>query len=908
MILAVAVALASMLAIGAWFVDRNLAPSRQTRGVPVEDLVAPSPLTEEEREAARERATQTSGVQLEQGAWVQVAAPDGRLAQQYSARKIDPEPGAFLSMEAPQTLFYLDDGRVATLRADSGRVRVPNRALESGVFRGDVVIRMFRPAAGKQVDLTKDQPSLILESEELEFDQTTGAVRCPTAFRLTTDVLTFDGEGLDLLLSGDRRTIERLVVDRPLGPIVIDRQRLPASQARHDGAAASPHVNAPCVRRAAASLVRRARWAPSSSLPLSSLPLSSVNASPAVRLAPDSPMFYRLELHDAVEVLRQSPNDRAWSRGDLLVAVFALENDLVSGSVADARGDRAAPVRQQGAIRTVRAQPVGWRGQLVQWAMAATLPRAAVDDLLIVRFKGRLEMRPLAADAPRPPGADAMIVELDGKSVELANQAGLALRATSVDIDVRKTAGGQSAPRKLKAVGAVEATDVLQTLWCDSLDVAFTEMPAAAQAAAAQDPALGAVEASQVDAAGGVQVQLKDGARIFAQTLSAQPPAATALLQGPGIHVVRGGMLLEGMPQVQVAEREREVKAPGGGRARNWKQPVLPADASGKLPPPTAPTQRPELDAKWSGNMAYRDRGAEGAMLELAGDVRVRAEPRAEEFDALDGQSVLLEFEPMASAAEGSSPRETTLRASDGPAGADMRARRLITVGDARLENQVWTTAARAGAPRLFQLRSQRVEYDARSGELSVPGAGTVLVHVPTEAGGDAATQARQQRDRGIAGGGIEGTSRFRWGGSMDLKRVVDQRYLMTMQASVELVRAGDRPDQALTMTCDRLEATVLRSAQASDAPSDFSLGGSVEVQRIRGVGRCFIRTPDYDIECDEFDYNVVTQVAELRARSGRLVQVQPRSQAEPLKAASMLWDMQSGRIRVRAVTGGAGL
>jgi hypothetical protein len=903
MILAVAVALASMLAFGAWFMDRNLVPSRQTRGVPVEDLVAPSPLTEEERQAARERTTQSSGVQLEQGAWVQVAGPDGRLAQQYSARKIDPEPGAFLSMEAPQTLFYLDDGRVATLRAESGRVRVPNRALESGVFRGDVVIRMFRPAAGKQVDLTNDQPSLILESEELEFDQTTGAVRCPTAFRLTTDVLTFDGEGLDLLLSSDRRTIERLVVDRPLGPIVIDRQRLPASQARHDGAAALPNVDVPRVQHAAPPLVRRARWAPTSALPT-----LSVNASRAARHAPDSPLFYRLELHDAVEVLRQSPNDRAWSRGDLLVAVFALENDLVSGAVVDSRGDRAPPVRQPDALRAVRAQPVGWRGQLAQWVIAATLPRAEVDDLLIVRFKGRLEMRPLAADAPRPPLPDAMIVEMDGQRVELANQAGLALRATSVDIDVRKTAGGQSAPRTLKAVGGVEATDVLQTLWCDSLDVAFTEMPAAAQAAAAQDPALGAVEASQVDATGGVQVQLKDGARVFAHTLSAQPPAATALLQGPGINVVRAGMLLEGMPQVQVAEREREVKAPGGGRARNWKQALFPPDASGKLPPPTAPTQRPELDAKWSGNMSYRDRAAEGAMLELAGDVRVRAEPGAEEFDALDGQSVLLEFEPMASAAGIGAPSEQASSSSDGPAGADVRVRRLITIGDARLENQVWSSAARAGAPRLFQLRSQRVEYDARSSELAVPGAGTVLVHVPTEAGGDAATQARQQRDRGIAGGGIEGTSRFRWGGSMDLKRVVDQRYLMTMQASVELVRAGDRPDQALTMTCDRLEATVLRSAQPSAAQSNFSLGGSVEVQRIRGVGRCFIRTPDYDIECEEFDYNVVTQVAELRARAGRLVQVQPKGQGEPLKAASMLWDMQSGRIRVRAVTGGAGL
>jgi len=896
MIIAVAVALAATLAVGAWFMDRNMAPTRPSRGVPVEDLVAPSPLTAEEREAARERTTPSSSVQLEQGAWVQVAGPDGRLAQQYSARKLDPEPGAFLSMDGPQTVFFLDDGRVATLRADSGRVRVPNRALESGVFRGDVVIRMFRPAAGKQVDLAKDHPSLILESEELDFDQTLGTIRCPTAFRLTTDVLTFDGEGLDLLLSSDRRTIERLVVERPLGPIVIDRQRLPASQALGDGAASSRRGDAPRLQRAAAPLLRRARWAP-----LHGLPARFPQPSSSAQGAAEVPSFYRLELHDAVEVLRQSPNDRAWTRGDLLVAVFALENDLVSGSVVDARGGRAPRVMQRDdSLRTVRAQPIGWRGQLAQWAMAAAMPRAREDDLVIVRFKGRLEMRPLAADAPRPPAADAMIVEIDGQRVELANQAGLALRARSVDMDVRKTAGGQSAPRQLKAEGGVEATDALQTLWCDSLDVAFTDMPAAPQGAAAQDPVLGAVEASQVDAVGGVQVQLKDGARIFAQTLSAQPPAATAQLQGPGLSVVRAGMLLEGMPQVQVAEREREVKALGGGRARNWKQSVFPADARGKLEPPAAPTQRPELDAKWSGGMSYRDRAADGAQLELTGDVRVRAEPRAEEFDALDGQSVLLEFEPVVSG----------VRSGDGesPAGADMRVRRLVTVGDARLENQVWANAARAGAPRLFQLRSQRVEYEARSSELSVPGAGTVLVHVPAEHAGDAAAQARQQRDKGIAGGGVEGTSRFRWGGSMDLKRVVDQRYLMTMQASVELVRAGDRPDQALTMTCDRLEATVLRGEQTPGTAETFSLGGSIEVQRIRGIGRCFIRTPEYDIECEEFDYNVVTQVAELRSRAGRLVQVLPKGQGEPLKAASMLWDMQSGRIRVRAGSGGAGL
>lgn len=105
----------------------------------------------------------------------------------------------------------------------------------------------------------------------------------------------------------------------------------------------------------------------------------------------------------------------------------------------------------------------------------------------------------------------------------------------------------------------------------------------------------------------------------------------------------------------------------------------------------------------------------------------------------------------------------------------------------------------------------------------------------------------------------------------MNLKRLVDEKFLMTMDQSVELVRAGPKKSDTLTLTCDRLEATLERRIENADAPKvgtqpAFNLGGSSEVQRVRGIGRCFIRTADYDVECEEFDYNVVTQIAEMRA------------------------------------------
>ena len=86
-----------------------------------------------------------------------------------------------------------------------------------------------------------------------------------------------------------------------------------------------------------------------------------------------------------------------------------------------------------------------------------------------------------------------------------------------------------------------------------------------------------------------------------------------------------------------------------------------------------------------------------------------------------------------------------------------------------------------------------------------------------------------------------------------------------------------------------------------------FNLGGSSEVERVRGIGRCFIRTLDYDVECEEFDYNVVTQIAEMRARPGRLVNVLPKGQGTPLRAAAMTWDLQSGRIQIRSASGTIG-
>ena len=895
-VVGISVVVAVGLLFAAWEFDRDLPASRRDRSAPIEDLVAPKPLTDAEREAAQQHRGGATTVQLDQGAWVQVAGKDGRVAQQYTAQKIDPQPGAFMSMTEPRTVFYMEDGRVATLRANSGRVHVPNRALESGTFNGDVVIRFYRPSPGAVVNLAKDSPSMILESEQLEFDQVLNQIGCQSAFRLTTDILTFDGEGLDLLLGSDGKSIERLTVDHPLGPIVIDRARQSRTQA-----SAMPQQLAPnTILMTPVSMPAEGRENFYANAPAQ----AAAAPAPAER-------FYRLELHDDVEILRYSTVDRAWSKGDELVAIFTLKSDLVAKEMVMNPAPAGVPDPLAFRGRTI---PLGLHLGIASHIAGAVIAAAPEPqgDLLVVRFTGKLKMVPVAAGEKVPDSAQGMNVRIDGQDVELANQAGLALRAKDVDMDLVKDALGRTTPKLLVATGAVEATNVAQTLWCDALRAQFesTQAGAAPRSANASDPALGPSEVTRVDADHGVQIQLKDGARVFADGMIAFPPKGLADLRGPGLSIIRGGVMIDAIPSLSVNDRNRTAESPGGGRARSWQAPIVAAELQGKIELPAALAAKPEMDAQWKGQMTFTDRAQNGAVLDLAKDVRIRAEPRPEEFDALDAQTVHLELDRRPSA--GGALATAVQANAPTPAGGDIRPRRLIATGDARMENQVWLNADRSGEPRLFQVRGQTIDYDAVTGEASVPSAGSVLVNVPAGGSLDPKAQQNRTRDQSVPGGGIEGISRFRWGSAMNLKRLVDEKFLMSMDQSVELVRAGPKKSDTLTLTCDRLEATLERRIENDSNPKAgtqpaFNLGGSSEVQRVRGIGRCFIRTPDYDVECEEFDYNVVTQIAEMRARPGRLVNVLPKGQGTPLRAAAMTWDLQSGRIQIRSGSGTIG-
>ena len=260
-------ALAVLVILAAINFDSGSAgPRKPSRIKDAEALLAPRTASAEELARASGAIGDQTSVALASGAWIQVADETGRLAQQYSATKLEPLQGSQLAMTEPRAMMYMKDGRVLVLAARKGVAYAPRRALESGTLEEDVEVRLFKPLDGRAIDIDVDLPTVVVTAEQAQFNGVLGEVRCEKAVRVATDAGSFAGEGLTLVLDGDGDGLESLVVDRALEPIRVDRaaramaeKRRAAREALARVAAARAPVASPAeLRESRASRPRHA--------------------------------------------------------------------------------------------------------------------------------------------------------------------------------------------------------------------------------------------------------------------------------------------------------------------------------------------------------------------------------------------------------------------------------------------------------------------------------------------------------------------------------------------------------------------------------------------------------------------------------------------------------------------------
>lgn len=540
-------------------------------------------------------------------------------------------------------------------------------------------------------------------------------------------------------------------------------------------------------------------------------------------------------------------------------------------------------------------------------------------------------------------------IRAEGDAVATRLGEGGRLAAQVIDVTIVQDPSGRAIPKVMEARGGVSASDASQTMWSDDLLVHFRPRTADAtredRGGGALDGEFGGVEVERIvagtlpdlaleapdgrregDDGGleprGVQMLLKDGARVFARKLEGDALARRVELLGPDVMLVQRNLVADGLSHLLIDETKRTVTAKGPGRFRSFRDAITDAALSPRERP--TPTGKVSLDARWSEQMLFNDRGnAGGGSLDLRGEVRVRAGRTDREFSALDAQTVQLDFlRRSESAGPPGPPERHGARSGAGGVGDQKLAdggtrdpsfgegsrqiQRLVAKDAARLESQTWESDERLGQPRLFRVTGDHVEYDTISGEALVAGPGSLLVFEPAAGAGGAAV------------GDFRGTSQFKWRTSMEMRRLGSQRFLVTMKDGVEVLHGGLRPDDQLVVTCNTLETTLLRPGvgvepdgpalqRGAAVPGEVELGGAAEVLRVRALGRVGVRAPDADIECEEFDYDIRTQIAQLRGRDGRLVKVLRRGAAEPIVAASVLWDRQNGRMTVQSGAGAVG-
>ena len=1065
------------------------------------DILRPSAPTDTELQRSSANIGEQASLQLSDGAWIQVADEDGRLAQQYSAQRLEPLPASQLALTEPRVMMFLRDGRVITMESRSGVASVPQRALNSGTFKDDVVVRLFRPVEGASVDPTRDVPAVTIEATEAQFDSVLGEVRCDRAVRVTTDMGTFAGEGLSLVLDGDGDGLERLEVARATEPIRIDRAAKVLSS-RRDARAAAPVVTTQPEPAIAVLPNPSPTPAPATTTP----PAIAVTPTPTAVTSETAIRAYKLVLEGGVEIVRTKEGLRSTIRGDELNAFFSLDSDSLDSkppavraavapspfmsspasaitaiafaqasdaSVADlvtvsfggrlvmtpakdvalashedirfevigrrvecfdagtsteivcrklryelaserldAIGDAEQPLRVRsarmsldgeqfwmnqktktgrlegaGRLRFARpaatAQPAArsssvsiefgtsesdmhtafsWLGQVpnLLCMVASADPSAAVivqatsiappvrapvlfehaSQQLEIQWKDGVDLSFAgSADSPRLSGAKfvgsvvvtgreftldagALDVRFDAEHEEqiesiiadggavVKRLGGGGLTSQRVELFLAQSKTGDAIPTRLVALGAIEASDARQTIWAESLDVSFAEKAAPADAIASK-PAdanalgadLGEVEVTAFVANRGVEVLLKEGARVYADVLEGNAAQRTLRLAGDDVAFVRGTVIADGLKVVTFDDTTRTARSEGPGRFRAFKEPIVMRD--GRAPRPTA-DGKPAMEARWSESLLYGESDASKSTLELRGGVNVRSKPSAERSDAVDANVLQLE---LVGQEEG--PQVKGAKGATGASG-NRDVQHVVAKGTARLESRTWLDAARSGDPRVFRVTGEHIEYDLRTREGLVVGDGTLLVNIPSRV--DALSAKPIELPASGVALGADGTTRFRWAKRMELRHQFDDRFIVTMDDGVEVLHAGTRADDTLSLRAAVLEAVMDRPqvAQKAAATGDetpeqgVDLGGPAQLLSIKATGQVFVRTPQYDVECEEFDYSIDTGVARLRAREGRMVTILTKESPTPIRAESVVWDLRNGRLTVQRASGAA--
>ena len=302
----------------------------------------------------------------------EVFSDDGETVTRFTGQKLDPQADFVADVTRPVAEVRFSKSKLLLITADSGRFHHPGNVPTRGEFDANTVVTQYQAPEGQTIDLDSDrhvQFRLYLD-EATTFDQQRGHIQSAGPVRLVAPDLDFTGRGLDLTFNRLLERIEELIIEE--GDelrIAADVEMSPVST--QSASPAPPPTTAERVTPA---------------------PDASELATPT--------QHYQATLLDDIQI--SVGPDEAQLTGDRLEAQFVLRNQGEPEAPAQARGTESSvyyinhPTPPSAASSSSRG-----------------LMTPSPDDT-VVRWAGRLVMRPLAEPSLELATADDAVFRLYG--------------------------------------------------------------------------------------------------------------------------------------------------------------------------------------------------------------------------------------------------------------------------------------------------------------------------------------------------------------------------------------------------------------------------------------------------------------------------------------------------------------
>jgi len=895
------------------------------------------------------------GVTLRAGGWIQQTDSNGNLAQQYRCTALDPSPAnmppGWIEMTDPDVELYLSSNRVVRIRGNIAMANAPKRALESGDIYGDVRIELFE---GEHIDTQTDTPLVVMTTPQASFDNFLGEVVCPSEVRIVaSNRSSLIGRNLSLRFNDTNGRIEYLRLEEvdaitiyqtdqqakhsALSPALRSKKSQTKSTYNHRVSAGAllndeqyyllelfDHV---IIKQGDLMTGKEGRG----NRMTIAFALGSTNTTQTSISKQTSPLSLEALLiaslfavtdelpnqHDDVIILPEQEQEPVIITCDGGLTMLPLDNVEFMPSIPEETrleifgtpailidhqaniSARASKVRyevdqdrmdlfgstESQAIVTMKnttayanhlwfAQKVGV-GQIVGEGLVEQTDDTTVKTT--ITWQGGVDFTMTPSNNESDGGVLEQVICKDQVVIKTEEST---LTCDTLDIRFSPDGDGSSSPELAIATGNVKGISDTQTLWADKAEVTFVAVDVAETDE--PDSFSGTLQADKMKATGDVQVLLNDGGRAFCNTLRGDLNQSIAELEG-NVLIAYKRMLMDRGDDALFRINRTTGKGlwEGPGQARFLTQPiqvsgdsrmprpVLHIDSQDSINDPEA--QHVSMRTTWEDSMAIDQHFNNGAgLVDFRGSVVARSRQSSVELTEIHSESLQLEFTNV--------PLPEDLEQNN-----ERRLQRIIARDNATFEHRLNAENPNV-LPVVYYISGNHIEYETDTSELVAVGNGLLLIR-------DNRQPLQTTHQSSLAGRGV---TTFTWDGHLRTVQITKELYRINMTDNVQMLHKG--LDNTVGMLTSNTMKALSRNASVTDKSdaSAVALRG-MDVQEIQAEGNVYVSTATRRVDCDLFDYNLRTGLAKLSALPGRTVAIVTEGTPYPVRASSILWNMDPG-------------